>query len=67
MPGFDDSPDGDSVAFDMFGGAALGEVAFGEKDGSTVGLVTAVCKMVKSLRGPTGLGTTMISGVDENG
>ncbi len=39
-----------------------GEVAMGAKKGSTMGLVTAVCRAVRIRRGPAGLGTTMTSG-----
>ena len=39
-----------------------GDVAMGEKKGSTMGLVTAVCRAVRMRRGPAGLGTTMTSG-----
>lgn len=39
-----------------------GEVAMGLNMGSTVGLVTAVCRAVKNRRGPAGLGTTITSG-----
>lgn len=39
-----------------------GEVAVGEKKGSIVGRVTAVCIAVRNRRGPTGLGIIMTSG-----
>jgi hypothetical protein len=39
-----------------------GDVAIGEKNGSTFGFVTAVCNAVKKRRGPAGLGMIMTSG-----
>jgi hypothetical protein len=41
----------------------LGEVAMGEKKGSTGGLVSAVCNAVSRRRGPAGLGMIMTSGI----
>ena len=43
-----------------------GEVAIGMKRGSTMGLVTAVCRAVKNRRGPAGLGMIMTSGKGVN-
>jgi len=39
-----------------------GDVAIGEKKGSTMGFVTAVWSAVRNLRGPAGLGIIMTSG-----
>lgn len=39
-----------------------GDVAIGEKNGSTIGFFTAVCSAVKNRRGPAGLGRTITSG-----
>ena len=41
----------------------MGDVAVGTKNGSTIGLVAAVCSAVKKRRGPAGLGMTMTSGI----
>jgi len=40
----------------------MGDVAVGIKNGSTIGFVIAVCRDVKTRRGPAGLGITIISG-----
>lgn len=45
----------------------IGEVAIGTKNGSTIGFVIAVCSAVKNRRGPAGLGTTMTSGIRDDG
>ena len=45
----------------------IGEVAIGEKKGSTMGLTMAVRRAVSSLRGPAGFGNTMTSGTKLEG
>lgn len=45
----------------------MGDVAMGEKNGSTVGLVAAVCRAVNTRLGPAGLGMTITSGIRRMG
>src|SRR5258707_13699571 len=40
----------------------MGDVAMGEKKGSTIGFIVAVCSAVRTRRGPAGFGMTITSG-----